>query len=208
MAGVNVFEIKKISDMTLKRDDKKRTNVLPAAGRILISEPLLQDFYFRRSIVLLADHSDEGTFGLIINKPVDVRFNDVIKGFPNYKGSIYLGGPVQTSTLYFVHTMGDMIEGSMKILDGLYWGGDIEQVKEMMTLNQLTSHNIRFFIGYSGWVSNQLDRELDENSWVVWSANTELLIKSNPENLWRDLVKSLGPDYAIWANYPTDPLMN
>jgi putative transcriptional regulator len=194
--------------MPAKKDNKKLSNIPPAPGRILISEPLLQDFYFRRSVVLLADHSDEGTFGLILNKPVDVRFNDVIKGFPNFKAPLYLGGPVQTSNLYFIHTLGEKVEGSMKILDGLYWGGDIEQIKEMMTLDQLNPSNIRFFIGYSGWVSKQLDRELDENSWVVSSASTEQLIHANPDNLWRDIVKTLGKDFSLWANYPPDPLLN
>lgn len=194
--------------MSVKKENKKFNITPPAPGRVLISEPLLQDFYFRRSVVLLADHSDEGTFGLILNKPVDVRFNDVIKGFPNFRAPLYLGGPVQTSNLYFIHTFGNQIGGSMKIQEGLYWGGDIEQVKEMMTLNQLTPNNIRFFIGYSGWVSKQLDRELDENSWVVSSASTEQLIMSNPENLWRDIVRTLGKDFALWANYPPDPLLN
>jgi len=194
--------------MPAKKDNKKLSSIPPAPGRILISEPLLQDFYFRRSVVLLADHSEEGTFGLILNKPVDVRFNDVIKGFPNFKALLYLGGPVQTSNLYFIHTLGEKVEGSMKILDGLYWGGDLEQIKEMMTLDQLNPSNIRFFIGYSGWVSKQLDRELDENSWVVSSASTEQLILANPDNLWRDIVKTLGKDFSLWANYPPDPLLN
>lgn len=194
--------------MPAKKENKKVNVIPPAAGRILISEPLLQDFYFRRSVVLLADHSDEGTFGLILNKPVDVRFNDVIKGFPKFNAPLYLGGPVQTSNLYFVHTLGDQVAGSMKIQEGLYWGGDIEQIKEMITLDQLGPQNIRFFIGYAGWVSKQLDRELDENSWVVSKASTEQLILSNPENLWREIVKTLGKDFALWANYPPDPLLN
>lgn len=180
----------------------------PASGRILISEPFLLDFYFRRAVVLLADHSEEGSFGIIINKQVDVRFNDVIKGFPKFNVPLYLGGPVQTSNLYFIHTMGDEIEGSMKIIDGLYWGGNIEQIKEKMTLDQLTPYNVRFFIGYSGWISKQLEREMEEKSWVVSSATTRQLIYSNSETLWRDLVKTLGSEYAIWANYPPDPLLN
>jgi len=194
--------------MPVKKENKKFSNIPPASGRILISEPLLQDFYFKRSVVLLADHSEEGTFGLILNKPVDVRFNEVIKDFPNFNASLYLGGPVQTSNLYFIHTLGDLIGGSMKIQDGLYWGGDIEKVKEMMMLNQITPLNSRFFIGYSGWVSKQLDRELDENSWVVSSASTEQLIMGNPEYLWRDIVRTLGKEFALWANYPPDPLLN
>jgi putative transcriptional regulator len=88
--------------MPAKKENKKLNTIPPAPGRILISEPLLQDFYFRRSVVLLADHSDEGTFGLILNKPVDVRFNDVIKGFPNFKAPLILrrAGSNQQSLFY------------------------------------------------------------------------------------------------------------
>lgn len=203
-----VLNTEVLNKMSVKRENKRYGLMPPAPGRILISEPFLQDFYFRRSIVLLAEHNEEGSFGIIVNKRVDVRFNDVIKGFPKFNAPLYLGGPVQTSNLYFIHTLGDAIENSLKLTKGIYWGGDIEQVKEMMTLGQLNPENIRFFIGYAGWVSKQLDRELDENSWVVATATTEQLITQNPENLWRNIVKTLGKDFAIWANYPPDPLLN
>ncbi|MDP2423123.1 MAG: YqgE/AlgH family protein [Bacteroidales bacterium] len=191
-----------------RKEVKRYGDLLPAMGCILISEPFMHDFYFRRSVVLLADHSHEGTFGLIINKPVDLMFNDIIKGFPQYNGKLYLGGPVKTSNLYFIHTLGDQIEGSTKIIDGLYWGGDVEAVKEMLTINQLNNQNIRFFIGYAGWVSKQLDRELDENSWVVADSDAATLLNTDPDVLWRHSVKSLGKQFAMWANYPIDPLMN
>ena len=99
---------------------KIRTNNLkPSKGRILISEPFLIDYYFKRSVVLLAEHNDEGSFGLIINKPVDMHLGDVLRDFPEFDAPIYLGGPVKTENLYFIHTKGAMIEDSMKILDGL-----------------------------------------------------------------------------------------
>ncbi len=191
------------------KNEKKRLGITPpATGRILISEPLMHDFYFRRSVVLLAEHSIEGTFGLIVNKPVDLRFNDIIKGFPQYDGKLYLGGPVKTSNLYFIHTLGSRIGGSAEILDGLYWGGDIETVKEMLTINLLNGQNIRFFIGYSGWVPRQLDRELDEKSWVVTDADANTIFNAASETLWNKSVKRLGKDFAMWPNYPLDPMLN
>lgn len=193
---------------TSNRPARRFTDVEPHTGCILVSEPFMHDFYFRRSVVVLADHSDEGTFGLIINKPIDLRFNDVIKGFPQYDGKLYLGGPVKTSNLYFMHTEGHQIEGSMKIMPGLYWGGDIELVKEMLSVNQLNSCNIRFFIGYSGWVARQLDRELDELSWVVTRASAGQLLHSNPDQLWQLALHRLGKDFALWPNFPTDPMLN
>lgn len=184
------------------------TKIKPTQGRILISEPFLQDHYFKRSVVLLADHSDEGSFGIIINKPINVKLNEVIKDFPDFDGQLYMGGPVKTDSLFFVHTIGDKIIGSMKILDGLYWGGDVEIVKELMRMKQITPENIRFYIGYSGWDSHQLDDELERNSWIVSDTHVDQVINNNPADLWTTLLKSLAKEFKQWANYPIDPSLN
>merc|ERR1712065_46093 len=92
---------------------------------ILISEPFLLDYYFKRSVVLLCDHSDEGSFGVIMNKPLSVKLNEVVKDFPDFAAPIYLGGPVQNDSLFFLHTIGDKIEGSVEVINGLFWGGDL-----------------------------------------------------------------------------------
>ncbi len=195
--------------MTNTQGKEKNSRLLPpASGRILIADPFLHDFYFRRSVVLLSDHGDEGTFGLILNKPVEVRFNEVVKGFPKYNASLYLGGPIKTNNLYFIHTLGNQIEGSMRVVDGLYWGGDLGQIKDLMASKQLDDYSVRFFIGYSGWMEKQLERELEERSWVVTSATRQQLIHSDPVTLWRQMVLTLGSEYTLWANFPTDPMMN
>ncbi len=184
------------------------TKIKPNQGRILISEPFLQDHYFKRSVVLLADHSEEGSFGIILNKPINVKLNEVVNEFPKFDGQLYMGGPVKTDSLFFVHTLGSAVEGSMKIMDGLYWGGDIEVVKEMMKLNKITPEEIRFFIGYSGWESNQLEDELNQNSWVVSNTHVGQVINTNPTELWTNIIKTLGKDYQQWVNYPIDPSLN
>lgn len=188
---------------------KIRTNNLkPSKGRILISEPFLIDYYFKRSVVLLAEHNDEGSFGLIINKPVDMQLSDVLQDFPEFNAPIYLGGPVKTENLYFIHTKGKLIEESMKILDGLYWGGDIEHVKELITIGKLTPEDIKFFVGYSGWVAKQLDGELSKNSWLVSNIKAQQVMNFNSEKMWDDVIKKLGRDYAYWTNFPSDPALN
>ena len=88
----------------------------PACGRFLISEPSLQDFYFRKSVVLLAEHNDEGSFGLIVNKPVSVKLSEIVKGFPVFESPVFLGGPVKTDSLFYLHTCGEAIRESMKIM--------------------------------------------------------------------------------------------
>ncbi|MBP6978760.1 MAG: YqgE/AlgH family protein [Bacteroidales bacterium] len=180
----------------------------PAPGRLLISEPSLTDFYFKQSVILLAEHNDQGSFGLIINKPIQARLNEVTKDFPEFDAEMFLGGPVKTENIFYLHTVGEFVQNSIKIMDGLYWGGDIEMIKEMMILHQLTSKNIRFFIGYSGWGSRQLERELKEKSWVISPAKADQVIHDNPRKMWGNLMRSIGDEYALWANYPPDPSLN
>lgn len=180
----------------------------PIAGRILISVPFLQDFYFRRSVVLLADHSEEGSFGLIINKPVDVRLSDIASEFEGFESPVYLGGPVKTDSLFFIHTRPDLIAEGVPILEGLYWGGNIETVRDLIRGNRLGKDEIRFFVGYSGWSAKQLDRELEEKSWVVSMTDIKQIIDTSPGDLWGKTLKKLGREYAFWVNYPPDPSLN
>jgi putative transcriptional regulator len=180
----------------------------PAQGKILISEPFLNDFYFKRSIVLLAEHSDEGSFGLILNKPTNLKFNEILKDFPEFDAGVYLGGPVKTDSLFFIHSLGEQIGKTLKIMDGIYWGGDLDTISEMISTNRISSDQIRFYLGYSGWGPRQLDDELKEKSWVVASVKASQLLKSPPENMWKNIVSKLGDDYSLWVNYPPDPIMN
>lgn len=186
----------------------KTNNIEPARGRILISEPFLGDFYFKRSVVLLAEHGDEGSFGLIMNKPLSAQFNEVVKEFPEFESPVFLGGPVQNNNLFFIHTLGDKIAASQEILPGIYWGGDLDQIKELINLKKLRADDIRFFIGYSGWGSKQLDGELKRNAWVVSNTSADMLLNTLPRNLWEKSLKKLGGKYFIWTNFPSDPVMN
>ncbi len=186
----------------------RSNNIKPGRGRILISEPLLMDYYFKRSVILLAEHNEEGSFGVIMNKPLSVRLNEVVKDFPHFNSEIYLGGPVQSDSLFFIHTLGEKISGSHEIIDGIYWGGEMEVVKEMISLNLINPDEIRFYIGYSGWSPNQLEEELERNSWVVSLVKANYLLKTNPGLLWKRSLEKLGEEYAMWIKYPDDPMLN
>jgi putative transcriptional regulator len=181
--------------------------IKPKQGIILISEPSLRDFYFRQSVVLLAEHNEEGTFGVIINKPIEARLSDVVKDFPEFECPVFLGGPVKTDSIFFIHTRQD-IDQSMPIMNGLFWGGNIDMIRSMIEEETITENEIRFFVGYSGWNPSQLDREIKENSWVLSHTTVDEVIRRNPEKLWSEYLRSMGQDYAIWSNFPTDPSLN
>lgn len=185
----------------------RQSIIRPKQGIILISEPSLRDFYFRQSVVLLAEHNREGSFGVIINKPIEAGVRDVISDFPDFDAKVFLGGPVKTDSIFFIHTLDD-VEGSMPIMQGLYWGGNIDLIRERIVRKEITENEIRFFAGYSGWSPRQLDREISEKSWVLSQTNVNEVIHQRPATLWSNYLKSMGSDYAIWANFPADPSHN
>lgn len=186
----------------------KSNKLLPGQGRLLISEPFLMDMFFKRSVVLLADYNDDGSFGLILNKPVEFKFNEVIQGFPKFDAPIYMGGPISTESVFFIHTMGELIQDSHEIMPGLFWGGDPDDVKTLIRENQLSKENIKFFLGYSGWGAHQLDEELEHHSWVITDTRPNEIMTKTSEAMWRKLVKSLGKEFEIWTKFPSDPKLN
>ncbi len=182
--------------------------LLPQKGRILISEPFLMDNYFKRSIVLITEHSDEGTVGFVLNKPVNMKVNEIVSDFPEIEAVVSIGGPVQTNTLHYIHTLGDIIPNSMKVLDNIYWGGEFDVIKRLLESGSLNQENIRFFLGYSGWQSNQLEDELSENAWVVADIGPEEIMSPMNKFFWNKTLHRLGKKYQMWANFPENPQMN
>lgn len=177
-------------------------------GRILISEPFLNDTYFRRSVVLLTEHSEEGSVGFVLNKPVELTVSDVLKDFPEIDASVSIGGPVNTNTVHYIHTVGDMVPNSVKVLKNLYWGGDFDAIKDLIIQGRIKKNNIRFFLGYAGWSPKQLDNELSENAWVVAELDPGTIMKSTNLSLWQETLNKLGEKYKTWVNFPENPGLN
>jgi putative transcriptional regulator len=183
-------------------------NVEPKKGRILIAEPFLPGSYFNRSVVLLVSYSDKGAVGFILNKKVDVAIHDVLPGFPDFEVDVYLGGPVATDSIYFIHKLGKKLPGSIHVIGDLYWGGDFEALKQMVLNNSINPADIRFFVGYSGWDAGQLEREIKEDSWLVNDVDPDLVMRDLQQESWADFVKKVGSRYTVWENFPENPAMN
>ena len=188
-----------------------RRNVIymdPGVGKILVSEPFLLDSYFKRAVILLGEHSEDGTVGFILNKPTDLNLNDALEDFPPFEVPLYFGGPVQTDTIHFLHTIGEKLEGSKKILPGIYWGGSLEALKLMIETDQVKKEDIRFFAGYSGWEPNQLNDELKGKTWLISQGKRDFAFAEHPEELWGQVLRTMGSQYAVLANFPEDPSLN
>ncbi|KPK83279.1 MAG: hypothetical protein AMS27_13210 [Bacteroides sp. SM23_62_1] len=177
-------------------------------GRVLISEPFLNDTYFRRSVVLLTEHSEEGSVGFVLNKPVELTVGDVLKDFPDIDASVSIGGPVNTNTVHYIHTIGDEVPNSVKVMKNLYWGGDFDTIKNLIVQGRINKDNIRFFLGYAGWSPKQLDNELSEHAWVVTELDAVTIMKSTNLSLWKETLNKLGDKYKTWVNFPENPGLN
>ena len=190
--------------MDLGERFKIRSNSLePKQGNILISEPLMNDFHFGRSVLLLIDHeASEGSFGIIINKKLNASVSQIVDEFPDFEAAVYLGGPVAENQLFFIHTLGDLIPDAAPILDGLYWGGEIETLKTLIATGIANEENTRFYLGYSGWDSGQLVDELVRNSWLVGDITTEQLFNLPEEVMWQTFVNQAGSPYEMWGRFP------
>lgn len=180
----------------------------PAAGRLLLAEPFLDDPYFRRSVILLTEHNENGTIGFILNKPIEIKLKDAVGELPPIDSNIHLGGPVAKETLHFLHTDGKLIEGSLEILKGLYWGGNFETLKKLISEDKIKAESIKFFVGYSGWEPKQLDNELKQHSWIVLPGKVKDIMTRNAASLWKDILKAKGKEFAVIADFPMDPNLN
>jgi putative transcriptional regulator len=178
-------------------------------GQLLLAEPsIIGDLSFNRSVILLADHNEEGSVGFILNKPLEYSINDLLPEI-NSSFKIYNGGPVEQDNLYFIHTIPELITDSIEISNGIFWGGDFELTKNLINEGKITKEKIRFFLGYSGWSANQLETELIANSWIV-SKNSHRsgILKKSSSQFWKEKISELGGDYLIWSNAPENPVLN
>ena len=185
-------------------------NIIPEQGRILISEPFLQDVYFQRSVILLIEHDQQGSLGLILNKKTDLTVNTFFAELNDYaEMPIFLGGPVCADHLFFIHTLGDeIISDSVPVDNHIYFGGNFDDVVSYIKAGHPVSSKIKFFLGYSGWTENQLKNEITKDSWVVSKTNYRKALQAEGEDFWKQAVISLGHEYLNWIKYPKDPYLN
>ncbi len=180
----------------------------PAENILLIADPFLKDPNFMRTVVYMCRHSDEGSFGFVLNKVFEQTLDELINGMEGMELPVYYGGPVQTDTVHYIHQYPDLIPECYKISDDIYWGGDFETVKRLLKTKQIDTEKIKFFIGYSGWEKDQLALELTEKSWLTATATRKIVFDTEMDDVWKESLKHLGGQYEILINYPIDPQLN
>lgn len=178
-------------------------------GILLLSEPFIEDTNFSLTVIYICEHLKDGTIGLIINKQTKFLIGDAIPELDYFEAPLYYGGPVEPETLHFLHTYGNLIEDSLEVSEGLYWNGNFETLKTLISTNQISPENIRFYIGYTGWEQGQLNREIKEKAWIVIDNTHSHIFSTEPQNLWRQILRDSGnDDLRIKSHFPENPQFN
>ncbi|MBI1837907.1 MAG: YqgE/AlgH family protein [Flavobacteriia bacterium] len=181
----------------------------PTKGKLLISDPFLNDDYFRRSVIYLCEHNEEGSFGFVLNNFIDIKLSEMNPIFPKVSTRISIGGPVEVKNLYFIHTLGEKIENSILVHDNIYIGGDFEQLTKLVEEDQTLEDKIRFFIGYAGWSYEQLQEEVQSHSWIVVNLKTESdLFNTENDDIWKNYLEKLGGKFKVMSKSPINPSDN
>ena len=177
------------------------------SGVMLLAEPFLRDPYFKRSVVLLCRHDEDGSVGFILNKKLDAEVQNLIADFPEVALPIYYGGPVNTDTIHFLHRVGHLIDG-MHVARGVYWGGDFTKLKALISNGLVTQDDLRFFIGFSGWGEGQLVEEMQHGTWVPTELDANYLFNARNNDLWQTAMEHKGEHFSVIARIAEGPNLN
>lgn len=175
---------------------------------LLIADPFLKDAHFQRAVIMLCNHSKEGSVGFILNRKFHMELSDLMTGIEGVNMPVFVGGPVSMDSIHFIHQYPDLIPDAEIISEHIAWGGDFEKVKMLLNTKQLDPARIRFFLGYSGWSEGQLEQEMKEKTWLLGEASEKIVFHTPTDHLWRESVKSLGESYREIIHYPIDPQLN
>lgn len=190
-----------------------------STGKILVAEPFMEDPHFKRSVVLLCEHNELGSLGFILNKELEsISMQELLADFPqfeddlegNYSSNVQFGGPVQTNTIHYIHDKGDILEESIPIGHGLFWGGNFDKLKFLISNKLIGQNHIRFYVGYAGWSEGQLAAEVEEGSWIVSDMDANYAfwsMRKQGDDLWAKALSNMGDLYSVIAQIP-DPKLH
>lgn len=184
-------------------------NQHPKAGGFLLSDPFMGDPFFERSVVYLCQHDPEGTFGFVLNNPIGLKLNDVIDVDFEFDEPLFIGGPVAKNQLFFLHNLGDKILHSLPCGKNIFFSGDFDSLVLYIQEHGLEKIKIKFFVGYSGWDENQLDKEIEEHSWIaVNNLPTHYVFEKDMQHFWKQCMEQQGSKFKMIANFPKNPNEN
>lgn len=178
-------------------------------GSLLIASPEIDTGIYFRSIVLLCEHGEAGSFGLLVNKPIEVSIPEEVinlKEIMNPRIQMRAGGTLQPSQMMLLHSSDEHSDETLKLSEGIYLGGDLQFLQEAM--GNANGPSVYLCFGYCGWAPGQLERELVNNLWFPSPASPSHVFDTHPEGLWRKTLRSMGGKYATLSMIPDDLSLN
>jgi putative transcriptional regulator len=176
-------------------------------GQLLLASPALFDPNFRRSVVLITEHNDEGAAGLVLNRPSEATVGETVPDLATLAGDeepVYVGGPVQQEAVLVLAEFDDPDDAARLVHDDV---GFVPADADFELLAAST-RRARVFAGYAGWGAGQLEAELEEDSWLVEAADGLDLFASRDTDLYAAVLRRKGGAYRVLALLPEDPRMN
>lgn len=178
-------------------------------GCFLVASPEINDGIFFRSVVLLCDHSPVGSFGLVINKPLDVEIPEELlsmKAFEQANLEVRAGGPNQPNQIMLLHTIGEAAEHNLQVCDGVYLGGDLDCLQDLSMSPDRSDMLICF--GYGGWGAGMLEREFLSGAWFLHPASKGHIFQTPPEYVWQTILREMGGKYKTLSMIPKNLDLN
>jgi putative transcriptional regulator len=177
-------------------------------GKLLLASPVLQDPNFARTVVLIAEHTEEGAMGLVLNRPAASTVGDAVPDLAWLAGGenpVYVGGPVaETAVIVLAEFDRPELAGALVEPDLGFIGAEADDPDRL----DGAVRRARVFAGHAGWGPGQLEEELAEEAWIVEPPRREEIFTPAPEALWATVLKRKGRRYALLASMPPDPSLN
>jgi putative transcriptional regulator len=178
-----------------------------ARGQLLIAGPALLDPSFWRTVVLVAEHSDDGALGLVLNRPSETTVGEAVpqlEGLVDPDAQLFIGGPVQPSAVIVLAEFEDAADAALIAFD------DVGVLGTGLSADELAAgvRSARAFVGHAGWGPGQLDSELERGDWILEPARREDAFSEAPRDLWSEVLMRKGGSYALIARMPPDPSVN
>jgi putative transcriptional regulator len=178
-------------------------------GSFLIASPDIDAGIYFRSVILLVEHTAGGSFGLIINKPIEIDLpEDLInlKNQANPNVGTRAGGPIQPNQMMLLHSSEALANQSLEICKGVYLGADVRFLQE--AINDPSGPRLLLCFGYTGWNSGQLEREFLNGQWFLAPGSADHVFHDHPEKVWQSVLRDMGGKYATISMIPEDLSLN
>lgn len=215
---------------------RKRNSMNSLKGSLLIAAPSLADPNFCRTVVLILEHTEDGAFGVVLNRPGSIKVSELLASISEKScecdSRAFVGGPVQRSSVLVLHGFDDLSERSQEVISGVYLGSELALLEDILSRSlsgelgasssvELPTGNggppglegedgkrFRLFCGYAGWGAGQLDREMTAGGWLTVPAKLQHVFDIPTEKLWSEALSCVGGPYKFFAMMPPDPEQN